>query len=166
MKNLDVTPSHHSPFRFGRTRRAALAGFTLIEVMIVVAIVGILAAIALPAYTDYIRRGRIPEATSALAAFQGRMEQWFQDAKSYNPTGTTSGCGVAGSTMKYFTVSCTSNNASTYTATAAGINGGPMSGFSYTIDQDGNKTSTITGVSGWTAASPNNCWVTNKGGIC
>ena len=172
MKNLDVTTSHRSLSRFGPTRRYARAGFTLIEVMIVVAIVGILAAIALPAYSDYVRRGRIPEATSNLAAYQGRMEQWFQDAKTYSAPGSATVCGAmqAAVTLKYFGLSCTpgaaNTNGSTTTYTLTATGSGSMAGFTYTVDQDGNKTSTITGVSGWTAATPNNCWVTNKGGIC
>ncbi len=53
------------------TRSVANAGFTLIELMIAVAVVAILAAVALPSYQDYVRRGNIPEATSALG--QGRI---------------------------------------------------------------------------------------------
>ncbi len=63
--------------------RARAPGFTLIEVMVTVAIVAILASLALPSYTDYVRRGHIPEATSNLSASNAKMEQWFQDAKSY-----------------------------------------------------------------------------------
>src|SRR5664279_3839562 len=58
-------------------------GFTLIEVMIVVAIVAVLAAIALPSYTDYIRRGKIIDATSKLSDARVHLEQWFQDNRSY-----------------------------------------------------------------------------------
>ena len=96
-------------------------GFTLIEVMITVAIIGILSAIALPAYTDYITRGRIPEATSQLAAKQVRMEQWFQDSRSYRATGNTA-CYIGASdttSSKYFTFSCTASSATAYTITVS-----------------------------------------------
>jgi type IV pilus assembly protein PilE len=142
--------------------RSVNRGFTLIEVMITVAIIGILSAIALPMYSDYIRRGRIPEAISNLAGTQVRLEQYFQDAKSYL-NGTA--CGVAAPVAgKYFNFSYTVCNATAYTLQASGY--GSMAGFNYTIDQDGNK-ATLTGLpSGWTPPSPNNCWVTNKGGAC
>ena len=58
-------------------------GFTLIELMIAVAIIAILAAIAIPAYTDYIRRGRITEAFATLSGMRVKMEQYFQDNRTY-----------------------------------------------------------------------------------
>jgi type IV pilus assembly protein PilE len=132
--------------------RARAPGFTLIEVMVTVAIVAILASLALPSYTDYVRRGRIPEATSNLSASNAKMEQWFQDAKSYYATGSTSACGVS-----------ISSSSTSYTITATGTS--TMAGFVYTIDQDGTRTTTITGVSGWTATS-SSCWITTRGGSC
>ena len=139
-------------------------GFTLIEVMITVAIVAILAAIALPVYTDYIRRGRIPEATSNLSSQRVKMEQWFQDNQTYYKTATNTACGVDVPTATtYFSFSCVASSATKYVLTATGTGG--MAGFVYTIDESGSRTSTITGTSGWTATS-STCWITNKGGVC
>ena len=74
-------------------------GFTLIELMIVIAVIAILAAIALPSYNDYIRRGKIAEGTSGLADLRVKMEQWYQDNRTYvgGPCTTTS---------RYFTFAC------------------------------------------------------------
>lgn len=147
------------------------AGFTLIEVMVTVAIIGILSAIALPSYTDYVRRGRIPEATSNLAGIQVRMEQWYQDQKSYYPLGATSGCGVtplptiASGVAKFFDITCaTSGGGSSYVLTATGA--GSMTGFKYTIDQDGTRASVVSGVSTAWDATKSACWIINKGGAC
>ena len=138
-------------------------GFTLIEVMITVAIIGILSAIALPAYRDYITRGRIPEATSQLASKQVKMEQWFQDSRSYRAaTGTDCYVGASDTTSsRFFTFTCTASSATAYTITATGT--GAMTGFAYTVDQSGNKATT--GVpTGW--ATSTTCWVIKKGGVC
>lgn len=146
-----------------RTRGSAAHGFTLIEVMVVVAIVAILSAVALPAYNDYITRGRIPDATSGLSARQTRMEQWFQDARSYQAaTGTACGGTAASDTSAStsFDFTCTAT-ATTFTLTATGK--GPMSGFVYTVNESNARATT--GVpAGWTASST--CWVTKKGGLC
>lgn len=137
------------------------AGFTLIELMIVVAVIGILSAIALPAYKNYIIRGRIPEATSNMSSAQVQMEQWFQDNRSYQRAG--GGCGVNMPTGSYFTLTCVAPTATTFTITATGTTS--MTGFVYTINERSTRTSTITGVANWTYASTT-CWVTNTGGRC
>jgi len=54
-------------------------GFTLIELMIVVAIIGILAAVALPAYQDYIARGQVSEAVSLGAGGKTPLSEYFND---------------------------------------------------------------------------------------
>ncbi len=58
-------------------------GFTLIELMIVVAIVAILTTIAYPNYRDYVIRGQLVDATQGLAAVRANMERYFQDNRSY-----------------------------------------------------------------------------------
>jgi type IV pilus assembly protein PilE len=146
-----------------RARSTSSSGFTLIELMITVAIVAILSAVAMPAYNRYIMRGRIPEATSALSAWQLKMEQWFQDTRSYYASGSTSACGVSTpSSTTSFSFSCAPSSSGAYVLTATGMN--TMLGFVYTINQDGTKGSTIT-ASGWEATS-SSCWVTQPGGKC
>jgi type IV pilus assembly protein PilA len=66
-------------------------GFTLIELMIVVAIVGILAAIALPAYQDYVVRSKMSEPIAAIAACKTSVAE-FLSTRSTMPTGTEAGC--------------------------------------------------------------------------
>jgi type IV pilus assembly protein PilE len=143
--------------------RADASGFTLIELMIAVAIVAILSSIAVPNYTAYVMRGKITEATSRLAVKQVQMEQFFQDNRTY-VAGTA--CTSDTTSSKYFDFSCTgagAPSATTFIISAVGKDS--MAGFGFTINQSGAMT---TGAvpTGWTAPSPNNCWVTKKGGIC
>jgi type IV pilus assembly protein PilE len=141
-------------------------GFTLIEIMIVVAIVAILAAIALPSYRDYVLRGRLTEAIGGLSDARTKMEQYFADNRTY-PTGcvtsgTPTSAQVLVQALQSFALTCSNLTASTYTVTATGS--GPTAGFVYTIDQSNVRASTVTGVSGWSGSAT--CWVTNKGGAC
>jgi type IV pilus assembly protein PilE len=140
-------------------------GFTLIELLIVVAVIGILSAIAYPSYNDYITRGKISEATSALSDGRIKMEQFFQDNRTYTSASlAANGCPttlqMAASTT-YFDYSCSGLSANGYTITAQGKTS--MSQFTYTIDQANTKGTT--GVAtGWTPAGglPATCWVVRK----
>lgn len=64
-------------------------GFTLIEMMVVVAIMGIIAAVAIPAYTDHVRSGHRADAQAALVALAQHMERRYSENNSYCNSGTT-----------------------------------------------------------------------------
>jgi type IV pilus assembly protein PilE len=140
-------------------------GFTLVELLIVVAIVGILAAVALPAYNDYVLRGKITEATSGLSELRLRAEKYFADNRTYQNAGA-SDVGFAESITgsRYFTFACASASANEFTCTATGVSTQRMGPFVYTINQSNVRTSTITGLAGWNSSA--NCWITKEGETC
>ena len=137
-------------------------GFTLIELMIVVAIIAILASIALPMYRDYIVRSRIAEATSGLAAKRSQMEMYYDNSRTYLGAAA---CNTDTTTSSVFTFSCSGTpDATTYTLQAVGT--GVMTGFTFTVNQANAKATTITtgAPAGWTSSTT--CWVRAKGGVC
>ena len=149
-----------------RSLQSRTAGFTLIELMIAIAIVAILATLALPAYSDYITRSKLTEATNGLADFRVKQEQYYQDNRSY---GTAAGCGANtssfSSALKYFDFSCdTKTPFQGYTATMTGKTGSPIAGFAYTVD-NANLQKTTALPAKWGSVS-NTCWVIRKGGGC
>ena len=130
-------------------------GFTLIELMITVAIIAILAAIALPNYTQYVVRGKIAEGTSELAQWRNRMERFFQDNRTFD-----GGCeATKPASTKYFTYSCVAADES-YTLTATGIAAQGVNGYVYTVDvSNARATTQFAG-----AATSATCWQTRAGG--
>jgi type IV pilus assembly protein PilE len=132
-------------------------GFSLIELMMVVAIVGVLASIALPSYTDYILRSKITEGISSLASMRVKMEQYFQDNRTYDGACVAGTIAAKPTNLQNFTISCTNLTDTTYAITATGL------GFTFTLDESNNR-ATTTVPSGWT--TNDKCWVTNKGGSC
>ncbi|NSL55633.1 type IV pilin protein [Uliginosibacterium aquaticum] len=157
------TPQQHPANSHGSKNTSA--GFTLIELMITVAIIAILAAVALPAYSDYVTRGRLVDATNALATTRAKMEQHYQDNRTYaSVTGYTAPCATA-QTAGTFSVQCAGSalSATAYTITATGS--GSTSGFVYTIDQDGTQKTTSL-PAGWGTYPQTGCWVQRKGQTC
>ena len=141
-----------------KSRRLAGRGFTLIEVMIVVAIIAILSAIALPAYRDYVLRGQLSDGRNQLSGWAARLEQFYQDNRNYGVSGAA--CGVVIGNTTYFTYSCT-NTGQAYALTATGT--GSTTGFTYTIDQSSARSSILSAAWGGTTHS---CWVTRRGEAC
>ena len=114
-------------------RKRVESGFTLIEVMIVVAVLGILAAIGIPNYSRYVTRGNLVEAGNALSEYRVRMEQFYQDNRTYQNAGGLCGQAVPAA-LNNFGVACAITAAGqAFTATATGA--GNTNGFVYTINQ-------------------------------
>jgi len=83
-------------------KRSVQQGFTLIELMIVVAIIGILAAVALPAYQDYTKRAKLSEVILAASACRTSITEVFQSNSSASLPGAGNwGCEASTSTSKY-----------------------------------------------------------------
>jgi type IV pilus assembly protein PilE len=125
-------------------------GFTLIEVMIVVAILGILAGIALPSYNQYIQRTHRTEGAAALTEYNSKMAHYYLDNNNYGVAGD---CPLALPATRYMTITCAVATSQTYTATATGT--GDIATTTFTIDQADAKVTTA--FPGRTAAS--SCWL-------
>ena len=140
-----------------------ISGFTLIELMIAVVVVTILSAIALPSYKDYVTRGKITEATANLADMRVKLEQFFQDNRTYVGACAAGTSAPLPTGTKYFTFTCPTLTATAFTVTATGIAAQGMGGFVYTVDQANNQVTTITApasTAGWASAT---CWAIRKG---
>jgi type IV pilus assembly protein PilE len=145
-------------FKAAALQRQRVRGFTLIELMIVVAIVAILSAIALPAYRDYVLRGQLTDARSQLSVWAARMEQFYQDNRNYGTSGGA--CGATIANTQYFTYGC-ANTGQAFTLTATGT--GSTAGFSYTINQISARSSTVSAAWGGSTYA---CWIGRRGEAC
>jgi type IV pilus assembly protein PilE len=130
-------------------------GFTLIELMITVLIIGIITAWAVPNYKDYLLRAHISEALNGLSFTKLKLEQYFQDNRTY-VGGCNDGSAAKPPSVKNFTLSCVLTENS-YSLNAEGQD------FTFTIDNTNNK-STTSSPKGWNTSET--CWIINKQGAC
>lgn len=127
-------------------------GFTLIELMIVVAIIGLIVGIAFPAYQDQIRTTRRADAMASAMTISNAMEKHFTETGSYDNVPASlerdlpwDGAG------KFYTVDITPDGKNGFDITIS-----PIAGTSQ--ENDGDITLTSTGKKGWTGSDTGECW--------
>lgn len=125
-------------------------GFTLMEVMIVIVVVGILAAIAIPAYTAQVRKSRRAEAQAVLISIGARQQQMLLDTRGYVATVADLSVSVPDSVSLYYTLALTADNTTvpTFTATATPVTASRQNDDScgaMSLDQTGKR-------------MPSSCW--------
>jgi type IV pilus assembly protein PilE len=149
---------HLNQHRERTSMKRGAHGFSLVEIMIVIVIVGILSSLALPSYLDYVTRARLSEAFTALGAAQASAEQFWSNEHTF--AGFDGALSFPANTSNFSYVLTTATT-STYTIEAVGA--GPLAGFIYSVDQNGAR-ATLGVPSGWTGNGA--CWTDRRDGSC
>jgi len=140
------------------------AGFTLIELLVALALVGVLAALAVPGYGTYAARSRVIDAAMRLSDQRAKMEQFFLDHRTYVDGAGACGAGLPASVAPAdaFVVTCAATT-STYVVTATGQPAAGMTGFTLSIDETGAR-ATASVPAGWRRTA--DCWTGRPDGSC
>jgi type IV pilus assembly protein PilE len=155
LDRLMTISSRPSPLGKPLRRGRAVRGFTLIELMITVAIIAILAAVALPSYQDYVRKSRRADAQSFMSEVVARQQHWLVDRRAYAasitdaPASNGLGMTIPTNVASYYTVTLATDNTTnppsfTVTGTPAGSQATEKCG-TLTINQSGTKTASGSG---------------------
>lgn len=146
--------------------RRRLRGFTLIELMTVVAIVGVLGMIALPTFRDHLIRGQLTDGTNGLSTIRAQMERYYLDNRTYASVSASivTPCAATDNSVVFgnFRVSCQGTpDATTYTLQAVGS--GASAGFTFTLNQL-DVHATTAAARGWNTCTTQ--WLTKRAQTC
>lgn len=136
-------------------------GFTLIELMITVMIMGILTSIAMPMYQNYVLRAKATEGISALGNIRVKLEQYFQDNRTYVDACDNTGIDIdsINNGLKHFELTCVELLDTSYIIQAEAA----TEGLTYTLNQS-NQKATTAAPSGWSTSA--DCWIINENNSC
>jgi type IV pilus assembly protein PilE len=126
-------------------------GFTLIEHLIAIVITAILVTVAVPGYTQYLRRGWVLDGTQALAVYAQRLETSYESNGNYG----IAGCSVAapGATEQWSFNCALDVGGQGFVARVVGV--GVMAGYTFTLDELGNRVTTAFP----SVAGTRTCWL-------
>jgi type IV pilus assembly protein PilE len=131
-------------------------GFTLIELMIVVAILAVIAAIALPSYFGSVRKSRRADAITALNRIAQEQERWRANNSTYTNVLSSAGLNVANPSSGFYTLAVSGNTATVYVATATAVGAQTSDTRCATLTYTMNGGTITYGSTG--TATPAQCW--------